>query len=74
MVFTVFKTVSGNKDKKSGLLLVLLFCFFVVMLCESFIDNNYIFLAYSLALLCKYNNSRKDKLIERLKNRLKFKA
>ena len=74
MVFTILKTVSGNKDKKSGLLLVLLFCFFVVMLCESFIDNNYIFLAYSLALLCKYNNSRKDKLIERLKNRLKFKA
>ena len=74
MVFTVLKTISGNKDKKSGLLLVLLFCLFVVMLCESFLDNNYIFLAFSLALVCKYNNSGKQKLLELLKKKLKLKA
>ena len=75
MVFTVFKTISGDKDKKKGILVVFLFCLFVVMLCESFIDNNYIFLAFSLSLLCKYNKSGKQKVLELLKKKkLKLKA
>ena len=75
MVFTVFKTISDDKDKRKGILLVFLFCLFVVMLCESFLDNNYIFLAFSLSLLCKYNSSGKQKVLELLKKKkLKLKA
>ena len=55
-------------------ILVLLFCLFVVMLCESFIDNNYIFLAYSLALAIKYKNTDKQDIIRLLKEKLTLKA
>ena len=73
-LLTVFITASDKKNKKSQLLLVLLFCLFVVMLCESFIDNNYIFLAYSLALAIKYKNTDKQDIIRLLKEKLTLKA
>ena len=73
-LLTVFITASDKKNKKSQLLLVMLFCLFVVMLCESFLDNNYIYLAYSLALLCKYKFADKQDIIKLLKEKLTIKA
>ena len=73
-LLTVFITATDKKNKKSQLLLVTLFCLFVVMLCESFIDNNYIFLAYSMALAIKYKNPDKQDIISLLKEKLTLKA
>ena len=44
------------------------------MLCESFLDNNYIFLAYSLALAVKYKYMDKKDTIKLLKEKLRLKA
>lgn len=73
-LLTVFITATDKKNRKSQLLLVTLFCLFVVMLCESFIDNNYIFLAYSMALAIKYKNPDKQDIISLLKEKLTLKA
>ena len=73
-LLTVFITASDKENKKSQLILVLLFCLFVVMLCESFLDNNYIFLAYSLALAVKYKYMDKKDTIKLLKEKLRLKA
>ena len=70
----VFITASDKENKKSQLILVLLFCLFVVMLCESFLDNNYIFLAYSLALAVKYKHLDKQDTLRLLKEKLRLKA
>ena len=73
-LLTVFITASDKENKKSQLILVLLFCLFVVMLCESFLDNNYIFLAYSLALAVKYKHLDKQDTLRLLKEKLRLKA
>ena len=73
-LLTVFITASDKENKKSQLLLVMLFCLFVVMLCESFLDNNYIFFAYSLALVIKYKYQDKQDIFMLLKKKLKPKA
>ena len=73
-LLTVFFAASDKENKKSRLILVMLFCLFVVMLCESFLDNNYIFLAYSLALVIKYKYPDKKDILKLLKKRLKPKA
>ena len=73
-LLTVFITASDKENKKSQLILVLLFCLFVVMLCESFLDNNYIFFAYSLALVIKYKYQDKQDIFKLLKKKLKPKA
>ena len=70
----VFITASDKENKKSQLMLVLLFCLFVVMLCESFLDNNYIFLAYSLALAVKYKHLDNQDTLRLLKEKLRLKA
>lgn len=71
---TVFKTACDKNNKKSQLILVLLFCLFVVMLCESFLDNNYIYLAFFLTLAVKYKNLDKQDFMKLIKRKLKLKA
>lgn len=73
-LLTVLITACDKNNKKSQLILVLLFCLHVVMLCESFLDNNYIFLAYALALAVKYKNLDKQDIIKLLKEKLPRKA
>ena len=67
MLFTVFKTAIDHKDKRSGLLLILYFTLFVVLLCESFLDNCYVFLAFSLAIAGYFKQSERNALLKRIK-------
>ena len=71
---TVFKTACDKNNKKSQLILVLLFSLFVVMLCESFLDNNYIYLAFFLTLAVKYKNLDKQDIVKLIKRKMRFKA
>ena len=67
MLFTVLKTAIDHKDKRTGLLLILYFTLFVVLLCESFLDNCYVFLAFSLAIAGYFKQSERYALLKRIK-------
>ena len=44
------------------------------MLCESFLDNNYIYLAFFLTLAVKYRYLDKQDIVKLIKRKLRFKA
>lgn len=48
MMFVLLRQVTKQKNKHSQLILVLVFSIYIVLLCESFFDNNYMFLLYAL--------------------------